>query len=200
MTTQLAQSQQQKLALVWFSTIAHKRASKTSAAGFTLTEVLIVVVIASILALIAAPGWLAFSNRQRVATANTELLQMLRDAQTAAIAKRTTYGIEIDRTAPLGPTATKFTSKGQGGTGNIIPLGTEKLGGDDTDKDSGLTLTSIPANVDQYRFNFDGSVDGTSSGGYVYKLVLEKQGVRRCVVVETLLGAMSEGKGDECDA
>lgn len=201
MTTQLASNQSKRLDVTWLLSARLKHQPRVSDSGFTLVEVLIVVVLAVILAAIAAPGWLAFGNRQRVAAANTELLQLLREAQAESIAKRTTYGIELDPAAALGPTVTKFTARGQGDTGNIVPISVERLGNDDGDKDSGLVLTTVPNNpTNRYRFNFDGSVDGTDAGGYVYKVVLEKEGVRRCVVVETLLGAMSEGRGDECDA
>lgn len=199
MATQLSSEPSKNFDLIWLLSALTKRETSNAKAGFTLVEVLIVVVLAAILILIAAPGWLAFGNRQRVGTANTEMLLLLREAQAEAIAKRTTYGVELDPDAALGPTVTKFTSRGQA-AGDIVPVSTERLGNDDSDQDSGLTLTTVPANpTNRYRFNFDGSVDGTD-GDFIYKIVLEKDGVRRCVVVETLLGAMSEGKDDDCDA
>ncbi len=200
MATQLSSDRSKNLDLIWLLSASTKPNKAASHEGFTLVEVLIVVVLAAVLVLIAAPGWLAFGNRQRVGTANTEMLLLLREAQAEAIAKRTTYGVKLTPDEALGPTVTKFTSRGQA-AGDIIEISTERLGNDDSDKPSGLTLTTIPANpTNLYRFNFDGSVDGNTNGDYIYKIVLEKEGVRRCVVVETLLGAMSEGKDDDCDA
>ena len=57
---------------------------KTSTGGFTLIEVLVVVVIVGVLASIAAPGWLAFINRQRANAVRDEILQVLQTAQSDA--------------------------------------------------------------------------------------------------------------------
>lgn len=189
------------------------RLSPQGTQGFTLTEVLIVVFIAAILAAIAAPGWLTFMNRQRVAVANREVLMLLREAQTEAIAKRTTYGVLLDPAAADGPTIAKFTTKGQNSdpadpanVTNRIVISTQLLGEQKPGAgNNGLVLTTVPNNPNnEYRFRFDGSVDKgfipAAAGEYVYKIQLEQNGTRRCVIVETLLGAMSEGAGDECDA
>ncbi len=174
--------------------------------GFTLTEVLVVVVIAGVLAAIAAPGWLTFANRQRVSTANKELLQTMREAQADAINKRTTYGVSLDPNAPGGPSVTKFVERGQGSlAAGVAEISTEVLGNET--KDTGLTLATVPNHAsNEYRFNFDGSIntDGLptvpAGSDYVFKIEVSRDNTRRCVIVETVLGAMSEGSDEECDA
>ena len=175
-----------------------------ASAGFTLTELIVVVVLAGILASIAAPGWLAFSNRQKVSAANKEILQVMREAQSDAIAKRVTYGVLLDPDAPDGPTISKFSTKGLDVTDEtqFAEISTVVLGG------RGFELKTIPpnpANLIQYRFNFDGSVSqdfipDSGEDDYVYKIEISNKNSRRCTIVNTLLGAMSEGSGDECDA
>src|SRR5919199_6433626 len=62
----------------------NKTASRKGDGGFTLLEVLIIVILVGIFAAIAAPSWLAFINRQRVRTVNDRVLQTLRLAQSEA--------------------------------------------------------------------------------------------------------------------
>ena len=52
--------------------------------GFTLIEVLVVFFMVSILAAVAAPGWLAFVRNQRLNKANDLLFAALQEAQQEA--------------------------------------------------------------------------------------------------------------------
>jgi type II secretory pathway pseudopilin PulG len=62
----------------------NKTASRKGDKGFTIIELLIIVLMLGIFASIAAPSWLAFINRQRVRTVNDRVLQSLRTAQSEA--------------------------------------------------------------------------------------------------------------------
>src|SRR4028119_1142300 len=62
----------------------NKTASRKSDAGFTLLELIVIVLILGVLSSIAAPSWLAFINRQRVRTVNDRVFQTLRSAQSEA--------------------------------------------------------------------------------------------------------------------
>jgi len=59
-------------------------ASRKGDKGFTILELLVIVLVLGILSSIAAPSWLAFINRQRVRTVNDRVFQSLRTAQSEA--------------------------------------------------------------------------------------------------------------------
>lgn len=61
-----------------------KHPSRQAVAGFTLAEMLVIIVIIGILAGIAAPGWVSFLTRQRLNAAQAEAVTAMRTAQVNA--------------------------------------------------------------------------------------------------------------------
>lgn len=69
--------------------------STQSKAGYSLIELLAVVVIIGVLAVIAAPSWIAFVNRQRLNKANDAVLAALQEAQRKAKKEKLSYSVSF---------------------------------------------------------------------------------------------------------
>ena len=67
----------------------------TDEAGFTLIEVIVVVLMIAILSAIAAPSWLGFVNNQRVSKVNDALLSTIQEAQRNAKSKKLSYSVSF---------------------------------------------------------------------------------------------------------
>ncbi|MFK8183909.1 MAG: prepilin-type N-terminal cleavage/methylation domain-containing protein [Phormidesmis sp.] len=161
----------------------------SSIAGFTLIEVLVVVIIVGVLASIAAPGWLRVLNRQRVNTVRTELKAALKDAQIKAQQKSTSYSVIVGSTAngptvALSTTGTTFPAQGLGSNVSNIQLS---------------TFINSTASTENLTFDYRGGVE-TSSIPFVIKVAANNDSnSQKCLIVNSLLGGIVEGDGATCD-
>ncbi|MEM9213483.1 MAG: prepilin-type N-terminal cleavage/methylation domain-containing protein [Cyanobacteria bacterium P01_F01_bin.150] len=165
--------------------------SCSSSSGFSLLEMIVIVVIVGVLAAIAAPSWLGMANRQRVNTTRNEVLQAIRTTQSTAKQRR--------RPQELG-----FTQDGT----NDLP--TITLGGVSTELGSGnLKADMVNMNVTDgggnalsiLEFREDGTLETEDPAVTLpVKIVFTATNGRtkRCLLVETLLGSVRSESDDDC--
>ena len=146
----------------------NKTASRKGDGGFTILELIVIVLLLGTLSAIAAPSWLAFINRQRVRTVNDRVFQSLRLAQSEA--KRTKRDITIifDTNDPLKVTFYPPLATGSGTQG--LNAGGEVKGGQvqlaviggDTTPPASPPAPTLTATQKSLTFKFDGAFDPNS--------------------------------------
>lgn len=171
------------------------RAKTSASAGFTIIELLVVIIMIGVISAIAAPGWLSFVTRQRLNAARGEVLQIMTKAQTDAEQQSLTRTIGLVTT----PGAPALTVSAPSSTSLEQKIGDGK---------SALKVEAFVNNVQatSIAFNHKGQVVPNSDPTvavvpFVIKVSAVDGGVPpRCVVVTTLLGSMVMAEGDDCDA
>jgi prepilin-type N-terminal cleavage/methylation domain-containing protein len=199
----------------------NKTASRKSDGGFTLLELLVIVLILGILISIAAPSWVAFINRQRVRTVNDRVLQSLRTAQSEAKRNKrdvtvTFYPssvdsprVEIDTNPAESDPLKKEIRKETFSSGGEIKPRTIAISTNAPryiDTDGGY---DVPAN--SIVFDYKGNVkqlplDPTNNRRLVVSVAPFDTSVtsgfnpasraKKCVIVETILGGMRTDEGE----
>lgn len=166
----------------WRSPLAQDESDRRTAAGFTLTELIVVTVMIAVFAAIAAPSWVALLNRQRLSNATNDVLQALRQAQDEAI--RTRYPQQVILNPGVNPTINVLNEVRRVGQGSVGMQVTPTTATTITFGVTGGPITGGPIN---------GPQDVTPATNLPITITLTVPatgGVQRCVVIETLLGAM----------
>jgi prepilin-type N-terminal cleavage/methylation domain-containing protein len=155
-----------------------------STAGFTLLELLVALVMLGVLAAIAAPSWQAFLNRQRLNTAQNQVMEVLKQAQQSAKQHHIPYQASFREQAnrvqwAIHPTQADPMTVPWNALEEGIKLDAE-------------TTLARDNSIYRMQFNHRGEVNGQL--GRVTLSLTSGGGVKRCVFVSNLLGAMRTGE------
>ena len=176
--------------------------------GFTLIEVLVVLIIIGVLFAISAPSWTALMNRQRVGTVREQAVQVIREAQNKARLTRVPQAVVFDNNNNDGtiPPRTAIVARSLDLTkdeidNSAINLATinnwQTLGGGDV-KGGGIDFFG-----GQLVFDGNGAVDKQTAIPFVVKVKPRNASPQtyRCAVVQTLLGSirLTDGEKDTTD-
>ncbi len=184
-----------------------KRHFRYSAPGYTLIEVLVVIAIVGILSAIAAPSWLAFTNRQRLNASHSSAYTAIRSAQSNAKRDKLMWQVSfrntpdtaqwvVHPTPPSGMTAAYWDNlPWQNFDANVRIV-------DDTEPQPRTTLTKLSAvpEPDVYRaqFNAKGEPNGLGEMGRI-TLTTRNGGRKVCVIISTLLGKLRSESDTDCN-
>ncbi|NER79300.1 MAG: prepilin-type N-terminal cleavage/methylation domain-containing protein [Leptolyngbya sp. SIO1D8] len=155
--------------------------SSNADAGFTLLEILVVLIIAGVLAAIAAPSWTRYAANRQVQAVQGELRQLLEQAQTEARTKRETQIVEIEADTDL-PTV---TISDEAGATRTIELGNSNI------RPGVVTLAT---DIEDIRFDYQGVVNNP----FIIDVESNNTDRPHCVAAISLLGGVMSASDDEC--
>jgi prepilin-type N-terminal cleavage/methylation domain-containing protein len=183
--------------------------SPRSIEGFTLLEILVVVILIGIMFAIGAPSWVAFINNQRVGTVRNQVFETLRTAQAEARRTKVNRAVVLDNNnnqprIAIIPVQSDSITVSKSDVQNWQVLGNGEI------KPGMIKASSSPASTQ----GFDASVLFDTYGNIIktdnkplptdtgYKItvgVANSAAPRRCLIVKTLLGAIQDGSNSDCN-
>lgn len=195
-----------------------RRSPSQREGGYTLLELLVVVMLVGILAAIAGPGWLSFVNQRRVNAANDFVLRSLQDAQSQAKNKKLSYSVSL--IAPSGgvpaiavhpassPPSNTATDKRWKSFGQELGIKPKQIWLGTNASNVAASLQPVSTNVvTAITFDYLGNVQSGNNGLVIAVAAAQANNpttplpqTNRCVTVTTLLGAMQTGKSQNLTA
>jgi prepilin-type N-terminal cleavage/methylation domain-containing protein len=175
--------------------------------GFTLVEILVVMVMVGILSAIAAPSWLGFVNNQKLNSAQSRAFSTLRLAQSNAKRNQTMWQATFRNTPDIAQYVVHSVPPDNATEADWNALPWENFDSgvrivESTESQPKTTFTKLSAvpnpNVYRVQFKSSGVPNGLGEMGRI--TFVSKNGDRRkCVIVSTLLGAMRVDENTGCN-
>ena len=174
--------------------------------GFTIIEILVVVLMVGIVGAIAAPTWLMFANRQKVRTVNDRVFNAIQEAQSRA--QLTSLGRSLEFGEPRGIPAYRIylTTEGRPSDDNA---GWQTLDVNGEINEGQITLRAIPANGNTIKrdnaleFDHLGVLvrenNITEDNPFWVVVSSADNSVTHCVAVRTRLLSTQKRQGDDCN-
>jgi prepilin-type N-terminal cleavage/methylation domain-containing protein len=163
-------------------------------AGFTMIEMLVVVIIVGFVAAIAAPSWQGFLDRQRMNSARSDLMGILKSAQDEAQARQQSKTVTVLPFAASTPLSIRVNTGATASTSGV----TTRLGQGNVGDKFRLSVSSTSTSI---AFDYDGRVNVTTP--YVIKIRDSQAATpstsQSCVIVTTLLGGLKSANGTACE-
>lgn len=212
--------------------IFDSRKSFQNDAGFSLVEMIAVVLMIGVLAMIAIPSWLGFLKQQRINKANNAVFAAIQEAQQEAKKRKQSYSVSFkvennipkiavhpDSTQASALTQNQWEQKKLEESLGIKAEQVTLLTNLTAKNTAGTAVNSQPSYLNTPQtitFDYMGTLPDSNFGipptgsteppglkivvaGSVSGSSTSTSGIKRCVIVKSLLGSIVTGKGQECN-